>query len=580
MLSATSAAASYGYTYDPAGQLDTLTSNLAGLGQSVVVDQAHNYLGRRKQLKTTIGAAADLVNDYAYDNLSRLTQVTQAAQAGGATVAEKRVDFAYEADNQIDTISRYKALAGGAGNLVATSDHAYDALRRLTDINNSPAQSSDWHWDYDAENQVTEFETTTSSGTANIAYAYDANGQLIGAAGAQTRSYVWDLNGNRRNYQDVGGANNQLTETATDTYTYDAEGNRKSATDKSTQQHTIYEWDHRNRLTKATIKANSSPSALTLKVIDIAYDAGDRRVSKTVTLYDAQGAALTPTTEYYVWDQDTPSGSDNVLFDFVDSDGPGAGAATLKTRYLLGDVVDQVLAQETVTGGEVLWLLQDNLGSVRETVKNDGTVNSRVEYDPFGNMISITDPSNGGAATPLKTRFNFTGQEYDADLKLIWYSDGTGPGRWYDPATGTFISEDPLGFLAGDANLHRYVANGATYLVDPSGREIGHPASGDSISRTIWHNLMKGNWDEALQMAKDCASIDANKARMLETAVKRIQVLSKNRKAFQKLPYKDKLEQIKTLEKTLRKHLRVRDCHTAETWRIQYEIDFLKSLIK
>jgi RHS repeat-associated protein len=319
---------------------------------------------------------------------------------------------------------------------------------------------------------------------------------------------------------------------------------------------------------------------LTLKVIDIAYDAGDRRVSKTVTLYDAQGAALTPTTEYYVWDQDTPSGSDNVLFDFVDSDGPGAGAATLKTRYLLGDVVDQVLAQETVTGGEVLWLLQDNLGSVRETVKNDGTVNSRVEYDPFGNMISITDPSNGGAATPLKTRFNFTGQEYDADLKLIWYSDGTGPGRWYDPATGTFISEDPLGFLAGDANLHRYVANGATYLVDPSGREIGHPASGDSISRTIWHNLMKGNWDEALQMAKDCASIDANKARMLETAVKRIQVLSKNRKAFQKLPYKDKLEQIKTLEKTLRKHLRVRDCHTAETWRIQYEIDFLKSLIK
>jgi RHS repeat-associated protein len=153
----------------------------------------------------------------------------------------------------------------------------------------------------------------------------------------------------------------------------------------------------------------------------------------------------------------------------VDSDGPGAGAATLKTRFLLGDAVDQVLAQETVTGNEVLWLLQDNLGSVRETVKNDGTVNSRVDFDPFGNMVSIIDPSSGGAATTLKTRLNFTGQEWDADLKLVWYSDGTGRGRWYDPATGTFISEDPLGFLAGDANLYRYVENGATYAVDPSG---------------------------------------------------------------------------------------------------------------
>jgi RHS repeat-associated protein len=159
----------------------------------------------------------------------------------------------------------------------------------------------------------------------------------------------------------------------------------------------------------------------------------------------------------------------------VDSDGPGAGATTLKTRYLLGDVVDQVLAQENVPASEVLWLLQDNLGSVRETVKNDGTVNSRVDFDPFGNMISIIDPSNGGAATTLKTRLNFTGQEYDADLKLVWYSDGTGPGRWYDPATGTFISEDPLGFLAGDANLDRYVGNAATYAVDPSGRDLFSP---------------------------------------------------------------------------------------------------------
>jgi hypothetical protein len=41
--------------------------------------------------------------------------------------------------------------------------------------------------------------------------------------------------------------------------------------------------------------------------------------------------------------------------------------------------------------------------------------------------------------------------------------------RWYDPGTGRWISEDPIGFAAGDANLYRYVGNGGTGARDPSG---------------------------------------------------------------------------------------------------------------
>ena len=43
--------------------------------------------------------------------------------------------------------------------------------------------------------------------------------------------------------------------------------------------------------------------------------------------------------------------------------------------------------------------------------------------------------------------------------------------RWYDPSAGRWISEDPIGFEAGDANLYRYVGNGPTNAVDPSGLE-------------------------------------------------------------------------------------------------------------
>jgi uncharacterized protein RhaS with RHS repeats len=42
-------------------------------------------------------------------------------------------------------------------------------------------------------------------------------------------------------------------------------------------------------------------------------------------------------------------------------------------------------------------------------------------------------------------------------------------GHNYDPATGRWMSQDPLGFDAGDSNLYRYVANRPTEFTDPKG---------------------------------------------------------------------------------------------------------------
>ncbi|MFN6107665.1 MAG: RHS repeat domain-containing protein, partial [Planctomycetaceae bacterium] len=60
--------------------------------------------------------------------------------------------------------------------------------------------------------------------------------------------------------------------------------------------------------------------------------------------------------------------------------------------------------------------------------------------------------------------------------------------RWYDPRAGRFLSEDPLGFAAGDVNLSRYVGNGATLWVDPSGMDaqrVGHHYVPQSVLRTL-----------------------------------------------------------------------------------------------
>lgn len=42
----------------------------------------------------------------------------------------------------------------------------------------------------------------------------------------------------------------------------------------------------------------------------------------------------------------------------------------------------------------------------------------------------------------------------------------------YDPSIGRWLSEDPLGFEAGDSNLYRYVGNGPTNATDPSGLRL------------------------------------------------------------------------------------------------------------
>ncbi len=79
-------------------------------------------------------------------------------------------------------------------------------------------------------------------------------------------------------------------------------------------------------------------------------------------------------------------------------------------------------------------------------------------YTAFGQVVS-------GDIT--LTRYLFTWREYNVDVGLQYNR-----ARWYD-AGGRWISEDPLGFAAGDVNTARYVGNGVVLNVDPSGLQRG-----------------------------------------------------------------------------------------------------------
>jgi RHS repeat-associated protein len=74
-------------------------------------------------------------------------------------------------------------------------------------------------------------------------------------------------------------------------------------------------------------------------------------------------------------------------------------------------------------------------------------------------------------ASSQGTRFGFTGHEYDAETGLYYMK-----GRYYDPQTGRFLTEDPFaGTPFEPASLHRYLYayGNPTVYVDPSGKCVG-----------------------------------------------------------------------------------------------------------
>jgi RHS repeat-associated protein len=118
--------------------------------------------------------------------------------------------------------------------------------------------------------------------------------------------------------------------------------------------------------------------------------------------------------------------------------------------------MQQPLADASASG-QVVWYLTDNLGSVRDVIDSTGALLDHLDYSSFGQISAESNP----AARPL---FTYTGGLFDSATGLV--RDGA---RLYDPRLGRFISQDPLSFAGGDANLYRYTGNDPINATDPSG---------------------------------------------------------------------------------------------------------------
>src|SRR5262245_57840530 len=131
------------------------------------------------------------------------------------------------------------------------------------------------------------------------------------------------------------------------------------------------------------------------------------------------------------------------------------GSGSLTTRYIRGDVIDQIFSR--IDSGTNYWELTDRLGSVRDVINNSAVIKDTIGYNGFGGITSESDSSFRG-------RYAWTGREIDTEINLQYNR-----ARYYDAATARWISQDLLGFDAGDSNLYRYARNQPEILLDPSG---------------------------------------------------------------------------------------------------------------
>lgn len=251
---------------------------------------------------------------------------------------------------------------------------------------------------------LSECDTASGCSQLSAAYTYDAAGRVTSMTphGGAAQNYGFDASGNLTTLPGGADATNgydhaselvsSVLSSTTTTYSYNADGQRLKAAQGSTTLSSAT-WNGAQQLTS--------------------YN--DASVNLTAATYDGNGLRATATTtQNFTWS--TANDIPQLLMDSNSAYIYAAGTAPTE--------------QVNLTTGAITYLVADSLGSVRGTVTSSGSLAATTSYDAWGN------PETTGGLSG-STPFGYAGG----------YTDSTGLiyliNRYYDPATGQFISVDP-----------------------------------------------------------------------------------------------------------------------------------------
>jgi RHS repeat-associated protein len=416
------------YTYDA---LKRLTSVTAPDGS--IVRYGYDAAGRRTSLTYPDGHGVQI----GYDGAGNLTAVTD--------WASHTTTYTYDpAGNLLTTL-----LANGV-----TSTYIYDAANRLTGVTGAgpggPLPALAYTMDnvgnriklaidgkvtsfsYDALDRMIRW---TSPSGATTEYSYDAVGNRtseISSSGVMARSRE------RAVVSSYDDAEELLTMGST-SFTYDGNGSRLTKTSGGRPGVVSYSWDGANRL--------ASISGIGISVL-YTYDGDGNRLTQS-----SAGNTLTYINDLgpTVIHQNSPDGS----IDYIQGRSLIAGICSNATTYV------------TYDGAANVSSVTDDLGSLKVLYA----------YDPWGTLLNLWD--RVGSREPYK----FAGQSFDSGSGIYYMR-----ARYYDPATGQFLSRDPLGansLDSRDTGPYIYARNNSLRYFDPTGLSAQKTADKDATSPTL-----------------------------------------------------------------------------------------------
>ena len=361
---------------------------------------------------------------YTYDDLNRLS-----------TVVDNRLPGQNTTTTTYDPASNVATVAYPSG---LKSTFTYDALNRLTELSTPPV--ADYRYTLGLTGNRTN---ATEQNGRTLAWNYDNIYRLTketitddpsnndGNNGSAT--YQLDPVGNRTSAASTfsgfsPGFGSYNPDDQLSTETYDANGNTTRTANGNS-----YTYDSENHMTSMTGNGTT---------VTMVYDAFGDRVAKTVN-----GV----TTRYLVEDDVNPTGLPQVMEEIV------GGAVTRTCTYGLQRISENQIIDNQWTPS---FYVYDGGGDVRQLTNSAGVVTDEYEYDAFGNSFtkSGTTPNN----------YLYRGEQYDSDLGLYYLR-----ARYYNPATGRFLSRDPEDGKAFDPkSLHKYLYAGGDPVnaIDPTGR--------------------------------------------------------------------------------------------------------------
>jgi RHS repeat-associated protein len=111
------------------------------------------------------------------------------------------------------------------------------------------------------------------------------------------------------------------------------------------------------------------------------------------------------------------------------------------------------------TAGSVTYVYTDPQGTPLAEADASGNITATFDYTPYG-TTALGSPPNGPG---------YTGHVNDPETNLVYMQ-----ARYYDPATGHFLSDDPRSLQVGNSysfNNYAYANNNPILNIDPDGRE-------------------------------------------------------------------------------------------------------------